>query len=101
MTKGAINALTLSLSSQLASRGITINAILPGFVATDMNAGMLQDPDSYRFGADYSMFGRWGAGGYRGYRGVSGFAGQPLDHRSMHRCQRRNPSVTAAFAANP
>ena len=60
MTKGAINALTLSLSSQLASRGITINAILPGFVATDMNAGMLQDPDSYRFGADYSMFGRWG-----------------------------------------
>ncbi|MGG3504631.1 SDR family oxidoreductase [Paenibacillus lautus] len=63
MTKGAINSLTLSLSSQLGSRGITINAILPGFVATDMNAAMLQDPASFQFGAGYSIFGRWGEPG--------------------------------------
>ncbi|KOR82226.1 SDR family oxidoreductase [Paenibacillus solani] len=63
MTKSAINALTLSLSSQLGSRGITINAIQPGFVATDMNAAMLKDPDSYQFGAGFSIFGRWGEPG--------------------------------------
>jgi 3-oxoacyl-[acyl-carrier protein] reductase len=60
MTKGAINTLTLALSNQLGPRGITINAILPGFVATDMNAEMLQDPSAQKFGADYSIFGRWG-----------------------------------------
>ncbi|WP_276356129.1 SDR family oxidoreductase [Cohnella caldifontis] len=60
MTKAAVNALTLSLASQLGPRGITINAIQPGFVATDMNAGMLGDPDGYRFGAGFSIFGRWG-----------------------------------------
>lgn len=60
MTKGAINTLTLSLANQLGSRGITINAIQPGFVATDMNAGMLEDPASRQFGADFSIFGRWG-----------------------------------------
>ncbi|QHW32725.1 SDR family oxidoreductase [Paenibacillus rhizovicinus] len=60
MTKGAINTLTLALSSQLGSRGITINAIQPGFVATDMNAAMLQDPASQKYGADFSVFGRWG-----------------------------------------
>ncbi|GGD96437.1 hypothetical protein GCM10010911_63950 [Paenibacillus nasutitermitis] len=32
----------------------------PGFVATDMNSAMLQDPASHQFGADYSIFGRWG-----------------------------------------
>lgn len=60
MTKGAINTLTLALSSQLGSRGITINAIQPGFVATDMNSAMLQDPSAHKFGAEYSIFGRWG-----------------------------------------
>ncbi|MCZ8519408.1 SDR family oxidoreductase [Paenibacillus caseinilyticus] len=60
MSKAAINALTLALATQLGPRGITINAIAPGFVATDMNAGMLQDPGSRQFGADYSIFGRWG-----------------------------------------
>lgn len=60
MTKGAINTLTLALANQLGPRGITINAIQPGFVATDMNAGMLQDPAGNKFGADFSTFGRWG-----------------------------------------
>ncbi|MCY9660165.1 SDR family oxidoreductase [Paenibacillus chondroitinus] len=60
MSKGAINTLTLALSNQLGSRGITINAIQPGFVATDMNAAMLQDSASHQYGADFSIFGRWG-----------------------------------------
>lgn len=60
MSKAAIDSLTLALSTQVATRNITINAIQPGFVATDMNAGMLNDPDSYKFGASFSAFGRWG-----------------------------------------
>lgn len=60
MAKGAVNALTLALANQLGPRGITVNAIQPGFVATDMNAGMLQDEAMYKFGADFSIFGRWG-----------------------------------------
>ncbi|MBS4218288.1 SDR family oxidoreductase [Bacillus sp. FJAT-49711] len=60
MSKAAIDSLTLALSTQVAARNITINAIQPGFVATDMNAGMLNDPDLYKFGAGFSAFGRWG-----------------------------------------
>jgi 3-oxoacyl-[acyl-carrier protein] reductase len=60
MTKGAINTLTLSLANQLGTRGITINAIQPGFVATDMQAGMLQNPEMRAYGAEFSIFRRWG-----------------------------------------
>lgn len=63
MTKGAVNVLTLSLANQLGRRGITINAILPGFVETDMNAGSLESPEGRKFGADFSIFGRWGLPG--------------------------------------
>jgi len=60
MSKAAIDSLTLAISTQVAARNITINAIQPGFVATDMNAAMLRDPDLYNFGAEFSAFGRWG-----------------------------------------
>jgi len=60
MSKAAIDSLTLALSTQVAARNITINAIQPGFIATDMNAAMLNDPDLYKFGAEFSSFGRWG-----------------------------------------
>lgn len=63
MSKGALNPLTLALSKQLGPRGITVNAIMPGFVETDMNAATLQDPEGRRFGAEFSIFGRWGQPG--------------------------------------
>ena len=37
-TKGALNAMTYALSVEFARYGITANAILPGWIATDMTA---------------------------------------------------------------
>lgn len=36
-SKGAINAFTKALAIELASRGVTVNAIAPGFIETDMS----------------------------------------------------------------
>jgi 3-oxoacyl-[acyl-carrier protein] reductase len=43
-TKGAIISLTKSLASELASAGIYVNSVAPGWVDTDMSAGALADP---------------------------------------------------------
>ena len=36
-SKGALNALTRCLALEVASRGVTVNAIAPGFIETDMS----------------------------------------------------------------
>jgi len=39
-SKGAVNAFTRALAVELASRGVTVNAIAPGFIETDMSAAI-------------------------------------------------------------
>ncbi len=39
-SKGAINAFTRALAVELAGRGVTVNAVAPGFIETDMSAAV-------------------------------------------------------------
>lgn len=45
VTKGALISLTKSLSSELAPKGIRVNCVAPGWVATEMSAAAVGDPD--------------------------------------------------------
>ncbi len=40
-SKGAINAFTRSLAIELASRSVTVNAVAPGFIETDMSEAVV------------------------------------------------------------
>ncbi|SEK39508.1 Enoyl-(Acyl carrier protein) reductase [Paenibacillus sp. OK003] len=60
MSKGAIDTFTLLLAKQLGSRNITVNAIQPGIINTEMNAGTLQNTKGQKYAAGLSAFGRWG-----------------------------------------
>ena len=44
VTKGALISLTKSLSTELAPKGIRVNCVAPGWVATDMTAATLAAP---------------------------------------------------------
>ncbi|AJY73916.1 SDR family oxidoreductase [Paenibacillus beijingensis] len=60
LTKGAINTFTLHLAKLLGPRGITVNAVLPGMVRTDMNADFLDSPEAQKLLADMVALGRMG-----------------------------------------
>jgi len=42
-SKGGVDAMTRSLAREIGSRGITVNAVAPGFIATDMTADLGED----------------------------------------------------------
>ena len=46
VTKGAIISLTKSLSTELAGKGIYVNCVAPGWVATEMSAAALEHPET-------------------------------------------------------
>ncbi|MCQ8768971.1 SDR family oxidoreductase [Streptomyces telluris] len=61
MTKGAVDAFTSVLAKQLGERGITVNAVAPGVIDTDMNAAWLNSGAEVRAGvAALSPFNRVG-----------------------------------------
>ena len=59
-SKGAIETLTLALAPLFASKGVTVNAVMPGTTATDMNKDWLANPEAHAEAAALSAFNRVG-----------------------------------------
>jgi 2-deoxy-D-gluconate 3-dehydrogenase len=59
--KGGVAQLTKALSNEWASKGINVNAIAPGYIATDMNEALINDKDRAASILARIPAGRWGA----------------------------------------
>ena len=51
-SKGALHSFIKSLAVEVGPRGITVNGVAPGWVDTDMTAGVLRGPDADRIRAE-------------------------------------------------
>ncbi|KAF4951458.1 hypothetical protein FSARC_12913 [Fusarium sarcochroum] len=59
-SKGAVSQLTKALSNEWAKHNIQVNAIAPGYVATDMNAAVRPDAETTSAAIVGCPAGRWG-----------------------------------------
>lgn len=62
-SKGGLAALTRALAAELGAIGITVNAVAPGYFATEANGEMTADPEIARHLARRTSLGRWGEPG--------------------------------------
>ncbi len=59
-SKGGVGQLTKAFANEWACRGINVNAIAPGYMATEMNMALVNDPVRGRQILERIPAGRWG-----------------------------------------
>ena len=59
-SKGAIGQLTMAFANEWASKGVNVNAIAPGYIETDMNEALINDPVRSEQILTRIPAGRWG-----------------------------------------
>lgn len=59
-SKGAVRQMTMAMSNEWAGRGINVNAIAPGYIATPLNASLRANPEWHRKVMDRLPIGRYG-----------------------------------------
>lgn len=59
-SKGGIKQLTMAFANEWASKGVNINAIAPGYIATDNTKALREDPIRNKAILDRIPQGRWG-----------------------------------------
>ena len=59
-SKGAVAQLTKALCNEWSSQGVNVNAVAPGYMATDMNSALLADPERLAALSVRIPAGRWG-----------------------------------------
>lgn len=59
-SKGGVAQLTKALSNEWSSKGITVNAIAPGYIATEMNTALMDDEKRAKSILERIPAGRWG-----------------------------------------
>ena len=59
-SKSGIAGLTRALSNEWSARGVQVNAIAPGYIATDNTQALQDDPDRSKAILDRIPAGRWG-----------------------------------------
>jgi NAD(P)-dependent dehydrogenase (short-subunit alcohol dehydrogenase family) len=60
MAKSALDMFTRVLAKELGPRRINVNAVLPGFNATENNADVFQHPETGKQVEAQTLLGRWG-----------------------------------------
>ena len=58
--KAGLEGLTRGMAVELAARGVNVNAIAPGYMATDINQGFRSDAARYNWIRDRTPMKRWG-----------------------------------------